>query len=402
MRPFEHLIPVEEALALLLEAVSPVDEVEEIPLIRALHRVTAEAVVSPLDVPPFDRAAMDGYALRSADAAGAGPASPARLRCVGALYAGSVPEREVGVGECIEIATGAPLPPGADAVVMVEDTRLEEDRIEIRAAAPPGRHTTRRAADIAAGEVVLAEGTVLTPARIGSLAAIGRGTVRVYRRPRVAVGVTGSELVSPGEVAGPGQIHDVNSFSLGALLESLGCDVDRLDPCPDDLDEVCVRVGTAIVDHDLVILSGGSSVGERDLLQDALGTLGTIRFHGIAVKPGKPTMLAMVGGRPVLGMPGYPTSCLSNGYLLLLPAVERMTRRRGSLRVRLKVPLAEPLASPKDKHQVMTVRLEGGRAFRAFKESGVITSMSRADGFVEIPVGIDRLEAGAEVEVILL
>ena len=222
------------------------------------------------------------------------------------------------------------------------------------------------------------------------------------RRPRAAVVVTGSELVSPGEVAGPGQIHDVNSFSLGALLESLGCEVDRLDPCPDDLDEVCVRVGTAIVDHDLVILSGGSSVGERDLLQDALGTLGTIRFHGIAVKPGKPTMLAMVGGRPVLGMPGYPTSCLSNGYLLLLPAVERMTRRSGSLRVRLTVPLAEALASPRDKHQVMTVRLEGGRAFRAFKESGVITSMSRADGFVEIPVGVDRLEAGAEVEVILL
>lgn len=402
MRPLQNLRSFDEALTLLLGAVRPVEGTETVTLEAAWGRVTAEDVVSPLDVPPFDRAAMDGYAVRAADVAGAATESAVRLRCVGVLFAGSVAEVEVTPGTCVEIATGAPIPAGADAVVMVEDTHKRDQEVAVMCAVRPGQHTTRRAADIARGEVVVPEGSVLTPARVGAVAAAGHGSVRVYRRPRVAVGATGNELVEPGGAVGPGQIYNVNSYSLGALLESLGCRVHRLAPCPDDEGIIRARIAAAVLDNDLVILSGGSSVGDRDLLQDAMGALGRIVFHGIAIKPGKPTLLAMVGECPVLGMPGYPTSCLSNGYVLLAPAVDRMARRGTSGRNRATVPLASTLVSPVDKHQVMTVRLVDGVATQAFKESGVITSMSQADGFVEIPVGVSRLDAGTRVEVILL
>lgn len=401
MRPLKVLLPVEEAMAMLMEAVRPVAQTERVGLLEACGRVLAEDTVASFDVPPFDRAAMDGYAVIAADAVTA----PVTLSCVEVLYAGSLPSVTLTPGTCSEIATGAPLPPGADAVVMVEKTTKQEGggsaQICIAETVRQGQHVTRRGADMREGEMVLTVGTVLTPARVGALAALGRTDACVYRRPRVAIGATGNEVVRPGEVAGAGQIYDVNSFSLHALFTSLGCEVTLLAPAVDDVEVIKARIREGL-GADLVVLTGGSSVGERDVLQDAFAELGEILFHGVAIKPGKPTMLARIEGVPVVGMPGYPTSCLSNGYLFLAPAVDRIARRPEARRPAVRARLLEDIASAADKFQVYTVRLADGAAAAAFKESGVITSMSRADGFVTIPVGVDRLTAGQEVEVTLL
>jgi molybdopterin molybdotransferase len=369
-----------------------------VPLERAVGRVCAEDVTASLDVPPFDRAAMDGYALVAETTAGATAEEPAKLECIERLYAGSIAEHAVKPGTCSEIATGAPVPEGADAVVMVEQTRRENGVILIERAAKPGQHITPRAADIHEGEVAVAMGTYLTPARVGAIAAVGEAQVRVYRRPRVKIGATGNEVVSPGNPMKPGQIFDINSYSLHALFTSLDCEVEIVPPCPDDIDTIKARIESCL-DADLIVFSGGSSVGEKDVLQDAFHALGDVLFHGVAIKPGKPTMLARIKNKLVVGMPGYPTSCLSNGYMFLAPAVCKMARKQLPHRLKTRMPAAEDMPSMADKHQVLTVRVHEGKATRAFKESGVITSMSRADGFIEIPEGVDRISAGSEVEV---
>lgn len=401
MRPLIRLLPFEEALAILLETVRPVDETERVSLYEAAGRVLAEDVDAPLDVPPFDRAAMDGYAVIAADTAGV----PVTLSCVEHLYAGTVPSVVVTPGTCSEIATGAPLPVGADAVVMVEKTAKSgasgAERIEIREGAGVGQHVTRRGADMRAGERVLTAGTLLSPARVGALAAVGRADALVWRRPRIAIGVTGNEVARPGETAAPGQIYDVNSYSLHALLSSLGCDVMMLAPAADDVEVIKARIVEGLR-ADMVVISGGSSVGEKDVLQDAFSEMGEILFHGVAIKPGKPTMLARIEGRPVIGMPGNPTSCLSNGYLFLAPAADATARRPPSRRFTVRARLTDDLRGAGDKLQACTVRLSEGEAVSVFKESGTITSMSRADGFVTLPVGVERLEAGQAVEVTLL
>jgi len=397
MRPITTLIPKDEALAVFLAEIRPVEETERVPVHLAGGRVLAETVYAGMDVPPFDRAAMDGYAVQAASTEN----PPQELRCVEYLYAGMVATRTVAPGTCAEIATGAPLPPGADAVVMVEVTRKDGDRIFVDKSVKVGQHVTRRAADIQAGEAAVLAGTLLTPARVGAIAAVGVAEVAVYRRPRVKVGATGNEVARPGEAISPGQIYDINTYSLYALLHSIGCEVTMLDPCVDDVGSLKDAIRGAL-DADLVVLSGGSSVGERDVLQDAFADLGTILFHGVAIKPGKPTMLARIQGKPVVGMPGYPTSCLSNGYMFLVPALCKMARRPLPPTMKVRVPAVERLASMADKHQLLTVRMHDGGAIGAFKESGVITSMSRADGFVEIPVGQAAVEAGQEVEVTFL
>ncbi len=397
MRPLTTLLSVEEAMERLLDEVRPVEGTERVSLFDAGGRVLAEDVLAFIDVPAFDRAAMDGYAVVAA----ATVSPPVALRCVEALYAGSTPRARVVAQTCCEIATGAPLPPGADAVVMVEHTRRQGDLIEIERPARPSQHVTRRGSDMREGERVLEAGTVLSPARVGAAAAVGRKDLLVYRRPRVKVGSTGNEVVEPGEPLPPGHVYNINTWSLCALFRELGCDVEPLPIAPDDEAVIRERVAGAL-DADLVVITGGSSVGEKDVLQDVFAQLGEIVFHGIAIKPGKPTMLARIQGRPVIGMPGYPTSCLSNAYQFLIPAIDRLARRPSSRRFKRSVPLSEPISGAGERHTLYTVRLTDGVAAAAFKESGAITSMSRADGYVAIPVGTRQLEAGDVVEVTLL
>jgi len=351
------------------------------------------------DVPSFSRAAMDGYAVRAIDSAGASGDQPATLRVVDRVFAGQVSARSVGQGECVEIATGAPMPDGADAVVMVEDTEPGIDaHVRIRAAANPSQHVGRQGADMRAGQVVLREGTLLNASRVGALAALGATEAAVYVKPRVAILSTGNEIVEPGKPLKLGQIYDINRFTIGAVVTANGGVAEPHRTAADTLDAL-VDAFDECLGADVIVFSGGSSVGERDLMVDALGQRGQIIFHGIAVKPGKPTVFGMVDHAMVFGMPGYPTSCLSNAYILLAPALRRLARLPVGLNRPVQAVLAQRITSVTGRHQFYTVRLVDGTALPAFKASGDITSMSEADGYIEIPAHVDALEQGAIVEV---
>jgi molybdenum cofactor synthesis domain-containing protein len=399
VRPIRGTISIEEARDLLFAAVTPVTRTERVSLGNADGRVLAEAVVSGVDVPPFDRAAMDGYAVIAEDTFGASASAPRTLRCIESVYTGQVGSSSLVTGTCVEIATGAPLPEGANAVVMVEETeRGADDSVRVLTPVYPTQHVGRRASDITSGQTFLSAGDLLTPSRIGALAAAGVSHVGVYARPRIAILSTGNEIVEPGQPLQPGQIYDINRFTLASVIDAHGGVAVPYPTVPDTLEALTAAVAdTAGVD--VVVFSGGSSVGERDLILDVIGRMGEVIFHGIAVKPGKPTALGRIGTQLVVGMPGNPTSCLSNAYLLLVPMLRRMARLPELRPQIVRVPLARRVVSTTGRHQFYTVRIEQGVAVPAFKGSGEITSMSQADGYFEIAAQTDIVEAGEMVDV---
>jgi molybdopterin molybdotransferase len=400
MRPFTKTISIEEARALIDAGMPRIERRDRVALLDARGRVLSTGIVAGTDVPPFDRASMDGYAVVAADTEGASRERPGKLRLAGRVYTGDIPTGRVDSGTCMEIATGAPMPGGADAVIMVEETAVSGDEVSIFASTRPAQNVGRRGADIMAGETILREGDLLNASRIGALAALGFADVEVWARPSVAVLSTGNEIAPQGAPLAPGQIYDINRFTVSTVIaEHGGVAVpvatarDTLPALHAALDE-CLR-------HDLVVFSGGSSVGERDLILDVIRERGEVLFHGIAVKPGKPTLFGRVQGTPVFGMPGYPTSCLSNAYILLVPALRRMARLPLTAPRRLTLPLSARVTSVAGRHQFYSVRVEGDQAVPAFKASGDITSMSQADGYIEIPAEVTEVSAGTEVEVTL-
>jgi molybdenum cofactor synthesis domain-containing protein len=403
MRPFTSTITLAEALAIAHDAAAPTRRTERVILTAAAERVVADALVAAADVPPFDRAVMDGYAVRARDTIDASADRPARLRIVGVAFTGDVPELSIRAGECVSIATGAPLPDGADAVVMVEQTTpAGSEVVQIQAAVQARQNVGRRGGDIAAGEVILARDVVLTPARLGAAAAAGRTDVEVYARPRVFVASTGNEIVEPGAPLKRGQIYDINRFTLPAVIQAHGGEAVTGPTAADTLEALRHTLDAAAsAGADLVVLSGGSSVGDRDLLVDAVRERGQVLFHGIAVKPGKPTLLARVGDALVLGMPGNPTSCLSNAYILLIPLLRRLARLPPWRPQTRDARLAADVKNSSGRHTFFTVRLEEGRAVPAFKGSGEITSLANADGYIDIPSEVVCLNAGTVVTVTL-
>jgi molybdenum cofactor synthesis domain-containing protein len=342
---------------------------------------------------------MDGYAVRSADTVAATRINPVTLRVLERIFTGQAPQRSVVAGACAEIATGAPLPDGADAVVMVEQTApAGEGCVAIHAPASARQNIGPSGADIAPGDPVVRRGDFLNPSRIGALAATGCAEIEVFARPRVAVLSTGNEIVEPGTPLSMGRIYDVNRFTLAAVLSPHGVDVDAHKPADDTL-EGLVSALDACAGADVIVFSGGSSVGDRDLIVDLVERRGTMIFHGIAVKPGKPTAFATLDGKPFFGMPGNPTSCLSNAYILLVPFVRAVARLPVFAPRTVRLPLGSRIVSPGGRHQFYTVRITDGHAYPAFKGSGEITSLSRADGYIEIEADQDTIEDGAMVQV---
>ncbi len=383
-----------------MDVVRPIERKETVPILGALRRVSAEDVRSMIDVPLADRAAMDGYAVRARDTVLAGNSKPVVLRRIETLFADRVPQKRLTTGRCTEVATGSTLPDGADAVVKVEDTDPAGDLVTIRVPVRPGQNVSRRGEDIERGSVVVHRGELLTPARLGALAAIGLARARVYVKPRVSILTTGDEVVPPGKPIRAGQVYDINSNTMASIVRENGGEPILLGRTRDRLEELRAALRKAIV-NDLVVFSGGSSVGEKDMTIDVLRSMGDVLFHGIAVKPGKPTILARVEGKAVLGMPGNPTSCLSNGYVILAPMLRRMARQRPAHPTIVEVPLATRLVSKTGRVKFHTVRIVDGQAVPAFKESSAITSMAHADGYIEIPANVDSLEKGERVRVTL-
>ncbi|MFC1989689.1 gephyrin-like molybdotransferase Glp [Chloroflexota bacterium] len=400
MKPFGALLSFEEAKRVVEANIKQITRVETVNIDDASERVLAEDIVAALSIPPFDRAAMDGYAVKARDTFNSGQFSPKVLNLVGELHAGETPKGRVKAGECIQIATGAMMPPGADAVVMVEDTEAENSRVKVFKSAYPKANVAKIGEDIKEGEPVLSSGFVLDAGKIGVLASQGIKQVRVYEKPKVAILPTGEEVVEVGKRLKRGHVYDINSHTIASVVKANGGIPLRVGIAADDLDEIKARIREAL-ESDLVVLSGGSSVGERDLLVDVIQGWGEVLFHGIQVKPGKPTIFAMIEGKPLMGMPGYPTSCLINTYLFLLPMVRKMAHlppRRGET---VNASLSRRVPGSVGRKQFLTVKIEGSEAVPVFKESGAITSIARADGYIEIAENIDLLEKGEPVTVTL-
>lgn len=321
------------------------------------------------------------------------------LTAVDQIFTGVVSARTLGPGECAEVATGAPLPLGADAVVMVEQTSRQGERITVRTAVTAGQHVGRQGSDIQAGSVVVRHGDFISPARLGTLAAVGHTTINVLAKPRVAILSTGNEVLSPGAAMKPGHVYDVNRFTLQAVVEQHGGTAVPRPPVGDALEDLTTALSDAAASCDVVVCSGGSSVGGRDLLVDVVTRLGRVHFHGLAIKPGKPTLFGSIGSIPIFGMPGNPTSCLSNAYMLLVPFLRRTAGLPTWSPTRVTLPLARRVTSTPERHQFYTVTIRDGQVEPAFKSSGDITSMAQADGYIEIPMGVGVLEAGTQVTV---
>ena len=398
MRPIAQTLLYDDAMKLVMDAGQPIARTEVVALTEADGRIVAADVTATVDVPPFDRAAMDGYAVVAADTFGASAQSPRTVTCVDRVFTGQMPGRGIGAGECVEIATGAPMPAGADAVVMVEETERDGDQIRVMTPVYPQQHVGRRAADIAIGHAVVRTGHVLNPSRIGAIAATGSLDIEVYARPTVAILSTGNEIAEPGQPLAPAQIYDINRFTLETIVRRHGGVSAALPITADSVDELSAALDAALA-HDIIVFSGGSSVGERDLILDVLHRRGTVHFHGIALKPGKPTVFGTIEGKPIFGMPGYPTSCLSNAYMLLVPFLRKIARLPPWRPLTVEAPITRRVVSTTGRHQFYTVRLVDGSAEPAFKASGDITSMANADGYIEIPAQTDVVEAGTLVTV---
>jgi molybdopterin molybdotransferase len=401
LRAIKHTISIAEARELLVSHVRPITRTELVPLARAAGRIASTDVMAKVFVPPFSRSAMDGYAVIAADTTGASRDAPVPLPITERVFTGNTPIHGISRGECSEIATGAPLPDGSDAVVMFEETRLVDDgHVEILAAATAGQNIGRRGADITPGDLVVRSGDLLNPSRLGAVAAVGIDAVDMFAQPRVAILSTGNEVVEPGQRLSGGQIYDVNRFTLGAVVAAHGCIAESYAPVRDTIESLEDALETC-AGADIMIFSGGSSVGERDLIVDLVAGRGEMVFHGIAVKPGKPTLFATVGGVPFFGMPGNPTSCLSNAYILLVPFLRATARLPLYAPRTVRAMLGKRIVSQTGRHQFYTVRLRDGAAFPAFKGSGDITSLSQADGYIEIPADQSTVEEGTAVEVTL-
>ena len=398
MKPIKETIPLEEARQLIAEACRPIERIERVRLVDANGRVAAADVQSTRDVPPFSRAGMDGFAVKAEDTFGANRYEPKTLRVIDKVYTGQVPMKTVEGGTAIEIATGAPMPSGADAVVMVEETEKAGDSVRVLTPVYPRQNVGRQGADIIVGQTVIARGDVLNPSRIGALAALGVGDVEVFAKPTIAILSTGNEIADPGQELKPGQIYDINKFTLSTIIQEHGGMPAPFSTAQDTIEALESAID-ACAACDVLVFSGGSSVGERDLILDVIGRKGEIVFHGIAVKPGKPTVFGTIKGKPMFGMPGYPTSCLSNAYMLLVPALRSMARLQPRHTATMSLPLGQRIVSTTGRHQFYTVKIADGQAMPAFKASGDITSMSQADGYIEIPAQTDIVEKGETVDV---
>jgi molybdopterin molybdotransferase len=392
------LIDVATARRLVLEAVRPL-ETEHVPLGAALDRVLAEALASEEELPPFDSSAMDGYAVI------AGPA--AELAVVDESRAGHPASRAAGAGEAIAISTGAKLPERADAIVPVEQAELRDGRVSVPATRP-GDHVRRAGEDVRRGEVVLAAGAVLGPAELAVAASLGRERLVCGRRPRVAVLVTGDELVEPGRPLGPGQIRDSNATALASQTQRAGAEIAARRVVPDELDATTAALGDALAGADVVCVSGGVSVGPHDHVKPALRSLGVEeRFWGVALKPGKPVWFGVAERALVFGLPGNPVSAMVTFQLFVRPALRALAGGRAE-DARAEAALGSPVERNPSRDQAIRCRLMfdsgGWRAELTRPEQGshVLTSMLGADALAIVEAGEGELPAGTRVPVELL
>jgi molybdopterin molybdotransferase len=400
------MISVEEARRRVLDMVAVLDTVE-LPLEECLGLFLAEEVFSSVDLPPFDNSAMDGYAVRAADVAGADRGSPVRLEVLEDLPAGYVAESEVGPGQSVRIMTGAPLPGGADTVVPVEDTSREGSGVLVSCPWERGANVRKAGEEMRAGDAALPAGRRVGPAEMGVLAALGIYRPRVKRRPRAVVLSTGDELLDPQEELRPGKIRDTNSYTIAALAREAGAEVRRLGIVRDRAEELRRALQDNLEQADLFITSGGVSVGDYDLVKQVLAELGDMDFWKVNMRPGKPQAFGNIGGRPLFGLPGNPVSVMVSFEQFVRPALRKMMGAGELLRPMLEAVVEEPMGRSAGRVEFVRVvlRREGGEMLArptGPQGSGILRSMVLGHGLAVLGEEVGRLQPGQRVTVQVL
>jgi molybdopterin molybdotransferase len=407
MPEFLNLIPPSEALALFMDSWSGPSGIktEHVNTEDALGRVLAEDITAPHPLPPFSRSTVDGFAVRAADTHGASPSLPAYLKHIGEVRMGTSTDLEVKSGHTVTVHTGGMIPSGADAVIMLEDTeRMDTDEIEILKSVAVGENILAKGEDVKQDETVLQAGSQLRAQEIGGLMALGYTKIKVVVRPRVGILSSGDEVVTPSQIPDPGQVRDVNSYTLAALVERAGGQPVRHGIVADDRSALETAAERSFHEDDIVVITAGSSVSARDITVDILAELGEpgILVHGIAIKPGKPTILGIAAQKPLIGLPGNPVSALVVGGLIIPPILRRsLGMPSHQWHPQLSARLSVNVASQAGREDYQPVRLietnEGLLAEPVYGRSNLIFTLVRADGLVRIPANANGLPAGEQV-----
>lgn len=400
MSRFFNVIPVDEAIAVVL-TIAPAPVPEFVPVEQAAGRVLSAPVAADTDIPGFDRSVVDGYAVKAADTAGAGEAIPAMLRCTARIAMGQTAPSPLGPGECAYVPTGGILPHGADAVVMVEYSEDAAGTILIKKSASYGENVLLRDEDFRNGETVFSPGRRISPQDAGVLAACGCETVPVAKKPVVGIISTGNELVPAGTIPAPGQVRDANAPMLAAYLMEYGCTPRLYGIVRDEKEAFLAVLEQAVRECEIILLSGGSSKDDRDMTAASIAALGEVLVHGIAIAPGKPTIVGRIGTKPVFGLPGHPASAFVVCIAIVRPLLDHMlgcseTRMRTASAV-----LSVNIPSQRGREEYVRVRLEEGNAIPLFGKSGLLNTLVRSDGLVRVPSGVEGIEQGTRVDVIL-
>jgi len=411
MPEFLTLLPPDDARSLLFaNLASPWPGQQDVGVNSALGRVTAENVTAPHPLPAFARSTVDGYAVRARDTYGASDTLPGYLTLNGEVPMGAAPILTVLVGQCALIHTGGMLPSGADAVIMLEYTQpVRPGEIEIQRAVADGENVIRIGEDVTENQVVIPRGTRIRPAEIGGLMALGIQEIRVVNKIQVGLISSGDEIIPPDQAPQPGQVRDINSYSLAALVAQTGGEPVFYGIVPDNFDALKMTALRALQECDLVIITAGSSASTRDMTADVIASLGKpgVLVHGINTRPGKPTILGVCDGKAFIGLPGNPVSALVNGYLFVVPVIEKLLgvnidKPRPSIRARLTVNLSSQ-AGREDWQPVRLVASAGGwQAEPIFGKSNLIFSLAAADGLIKIHPDANGIAAGELVDVFLM
>lgn len=420
MPEFLTLLPPDQAREKLLAHLpDPQIDSETVEALDALKRIAAEDIFAPHPLPEFPRTTVDGYAVRAKDTFGASESLPAYLRLIGEVPMGDTPPFEIGTGQCALIHTGGMLPSGADAVVMLEYTQRVgtelvsqndqgADEIEIFKAVAAGENLIRVGEDVAQGQLVIPNGTLIRPAEVGGLMALGITSLRVARKPKIGLISTGDEVIDPGENPRPGQVRDINSYTLGALIENGGGAAVRYGIIKDSFEALKNAAARALSECDAIIITAGSSASTRDMTAEVIRQLGEpgVLVHGINTRPGKPTILGVCGGKAVIGLPGNPVSALVNGYLFVVPVIEKLLgalpKPKATIRARLTVNISSQAGREDWQPVKLRVENDGWVAEPVFGKSNLIFMLAAADGLLRIHPDANGVGAGEIVEVVLI
>ncbi len=394
------VVSSEEAAKIIKEKTAHLKKkTETVSLTDCLFREAAEDIFSGENIPAFDRSTVDGFAVMAKDTYGSSEAMPAMLKLKGEILMGETAEASLKQEECIKISTGGMLPSGADSVVMVEHTEaLFDGTVLVAGAVSPFQNVTKKGDDVKAGEKVIAKGTLLSSRHIGILAAIGKAEVTVIKRPVVGIISSGDEIVSIEETPRLGQVRDINSHILSSLMKEKGSKTILYGVASDDEESFLSLLKRATEECDTVLISGGSSAGTRDMTVKALNELGEVFFHGIAIKPGKPTIFALVNGKPVFGLPGHPAAAYFTTLRFVVPLIERIyTKEQEAEKIRAY--LSSNISSNHGREEILSVKLNGDIAEPIFRKSGVISVLSDAQGYIVIDRNKEGMKKGEETQV---